>query len=365
MNINRNNYEKYFLLYVDNELPAAEKNMVERFAAENPDLQEELLMLQQTILRPESMVFSGKETLLRSQPVDEQLQQRLLLLLDAELPVDEQKALLEELHANDALAAEWAILQQVKLTQEKISFDGKASLYRQEEKERRVVPLRWWQMAAAAMILGFGIWGAVSYLNQKPGAVDPATAIAVRPVTPVENTKGENAGTKPVTETPPASKIITDATLANTATPRTVPAKIKPVVPALKEPAALQVNENAVLTRQQLNSMAIRKTDLQNINRLPGNITQPEGVSPVTTNSTGNIVDPETGSNSIQNEYAINTASDDSDNSNFDENDNEHQQRSRLGGFLKKVKRTLERKMKIKNGSNEDVKIANMSFAMH
>ena len=48
-NINRYNYETYFLLYADNELSAIEKNSVDEFVLSNPDLGEELGMLLQTI----------------------------------------------------------------------------------------------------------------------------------------------------------------------------------------------------------------------------------------------------------------------------------------------------------------------------
>ena len=56
MNINRNNYEEYFLLYADNELSADEKNMVEMFVQQNPDLEEEFIMLQQSVVKPDNTI---------------------------------------------------------------------------------------------------------------------------------------------------------------------------------------------------------------------------------------------------------------------------------------------------------------------
>ena len=41
MIINRHNYEECFILYWDNELTASQKQAVENFVKENPDLQEE------------------------------------------------------------------------------------------------------------------------------------------------------------------------------------------------------------------------------------------------------------------------------------------------------------------------------------
>lgn len=63
MDINRNNYETSFLLYLDRELGPAEMLKVEKFLTENPDLQKEFVLLQQTIFLPEQMEYDQKERL--------------------------------------------------------------------------------------------------------------------------------------------------------------------------------------------------------------------------------------------------------------------------------------------------------------
>jgi anti-sigma factor RsiW len=54
------NYESYFLLYVDNELSGPERMQVETFVLQHPRLQEEFLVLKQAQLQPEEMVFADK-----------------------------------------------------------------------------------------------------------------------------------------------------------------------------------------------------------------------------------------------------------------------------------------------------------------
>jgi hypothetical protein len=67
MTINRNNYEEYFLLYVDRELGRDEQVMVEDYVRLNPDLEREFNLLKQTTAIPPVMVFEGKEALLKEE----------------------------------------------------------------------------------------------------------------------------------------------------------------------------------------------------------------------------------------------------------------------------------------------------------
>ena len=96
--INRHNYETYFLLWVDGELSSEEKVAVERFVAENPDLAEELALLQSAQLHPdETLVFKGKEILYKREGQDISLnnyEEWFLLYTDNELS-EEQKIQVE------------------------------------------------------------------------------------------------------------------------------------------------------------------------------------------------------------------------------------------------------------------------------
>jgi len=65
--INQYNYEEFFLLYVDNELSAADKQAVEQFVQANPDLAIELEMLKQMQLPAENILFTEKDGLYRNE----------------------------------------------------------------------------------------------------------------------------------------------------------------------------------------------------------------------------------------------------------------------------------------------------------
>src|SRR5688500_16224891 len=97
MNINRNNYEEYFLLYADKELSADEKSMVEMFVQQNPDLEEEFVMLQQSVVKPDNTIaledkssLFRKEALRQAQYINQaNYEEKFLLYTDNELSSSE------------------------------------------------------------------------------------------------------------------------------------------------------------------------------------------------------------------------------------------------------------------------------------
>lgn len=143
---------------MDNELSGEDRRQVELFVKENPDLQEELNLLMQTQLVPDSsFVFADKEQLLKTPgaiAIDTtNYEEWLLSYADNELSA-EQKLTVEKFIANHPAAkAELELLQKAKLQPDSaIVFDNKEILYRREEKVR-VVGIRWRRIAAAAALL--------------------------------------------------------------------------------------------------------------------------------------------------------------------------------------------------------------------
>lgn len=164
--ITRNNYEEFFLLYVDGELSAAEKLAVEAFVEGHPDLKEEFDMMLQCRLEPEGEeVFLNRDVLL--QPSEE----TLLLYVDGEL--DAAGRALVEGTLDPVRREELAWLQRTVVASDvSVVFPDKERLYRR----RRVVLMPWMSVAAAAVTIG-----AVLMLVFRGGDDETQAGSGVRP----------------------------------------------------------------------------------------------------------------------------------------------------------------------------------------
>lgn len=155
--INRNNYEEYFLLYIDGELPEAGKQAVEQFLLTNPDLAAELELLLQLQLTPENLVYPEKESLFRNET--DQLnfsnsEEQFLLYVDNELDAARASQVETFVLQNPSLQENFTLLKQTKLEAETIPFPDKSILYRKAERETPVILLRWTRVAVAAALIG-------------------------------------------------------------------------------------------------------------------------------------------------------------------------------------------------------------------
>jgi hypothetical protein len=186
--ITRDNYEEYFLLYVDEELTVAEKAAVDAFAMLHPDLKEELDILLSTKLPLQDINLENKQVLFADSMKVSTVDESLLLYIDNELPSAETAKVEEKIKADADFKRQHQLLLKTKVdAAEKIIYPYKEELY---HKTERRIQMYWWRIAVAAVIIiwaGSVNWfadedttGPVALQNTQPAAQQPA-AIAKTP----------------------------------------------------------------------------------------------------------------------------------------------------------------------------------------
>lgn len=247
MNINRLNYENYFLLYVDGELSAAEMQAVESFAAENEDLADELDKILQTKL-PEDFdfAFDNKSTLLRTASThinSINCEEKFLLFVDNELAEEEQKETMDFVTTNPQYQAAFLAIKQTQLPLETISFPDKDSLYRKETDHKPVILMQWWKLAVAAALIGIMVMVGIftnffqdknelvktkiiersipTTLPSKEQKIESNNQSLEEPVLAQKNkTTNQRSVLKPRIEQAPAQKMIPETLIAKTDAPK-------------------------------------------------------------------------------------------------------------------------------------------------
>ncbi|MEO8568527.1 MAG: hypothetical protein ABI419_05315 [Ginsengibacter sp.] len=195
MEINRTNYEEYFLLFADNELTDYEKIEVLRFIRENKDLEDEFIMIQDTVCKPDNTVMENKASLLRKSGFDfiteKNYEEIFVLYHDGELNDEEKRETELFFSRHPQLKKEFDLLKVVKIVPESsIIFSEKQSLYK-KEKSGRVVPLIFWRLVAAAVFIGFGFWIFQAYYQPAPQL--PGIVKNVNPVKKTEIASSKNS----------------------------------------------------------------------------------------------------------------------------------------------------------------------------
>lgn len=247
--INRDNYQEFFLLYIDGELSPEQCDAVERFAVAHPDLQEELDLLLTTRLDAEPVAYLDKESLLAESMKASVIDESLLLYIDDELKGADKASVEKQINSSAELQFQYQLLQRAKLDKsEQIAYPNKEELYRATEERRKTT--YWWQVAAAvAILLG---WSIFSYMdNSIAETQDPVVAVNKQPQVatsaPSETAQPEATGpsTPETTTTEEDSHIAPEAQdiasnrdrKRGTSAAATGRAEVKRNVPTIAEPA--------------------------------------------------------------------------------------------------------------------------------
>jgi hypothetical protein len=388
MNINRHNYEEYFILYMDNELSSDQRRMVEAFIQNNPDLKNELDNLLQYKLEPDTAItYQGKEALLAltADGIKEETglslhnyEEWLVLYADNELTPAQRAQVGNFVLTNPVAAKELSLLQKSRLQPDNaIVFAHKEILYRKEEKVRALLP-RWWKYAAAAvLLLAAGLTTVLITSNKNngttPGQIVKGTNKEVVPVNPATpGTKNTVAGVKeeisPVTNPQTPDNFVKEQSAA--------PDK-------LAANAVLQKNNSRVQQQQPvIEQTPLKKNEPvvadQNkpSNNLPAPLQNPN-VNKVTTDAIANVdvkttlqQSPDALTNPVVTK--TNTPPSDFKHASIKENVSDPDtdladgsKKNKLRGFFRKVTRTFEKRTNIDATNGDDkLLIAGLSFKL-
>lgn len=387
MQITRHNYETFFLLYVDNELSAADKKAVDVFVQANPDLKLELEALLQTVVKADDIVLSKKDWLYREESITA-LQESLLLYTDDELTAAEKHSVELLLSIDEAAKKEWSTLSKIKLTPDMaVGFPDKKLLYRSEGG--RVVGFNWWRVAAAAVLLGIVTWAGVSVYKNKFITPEQNEELAgnnkehllpsKKETTTAKSSSAKNNGEQ---NDEPKETVVADVQ-KNTVTLSTGNDNnnVNAVVHKNNQPA----NESMVaqVKEKNKNDNNLPKPDFENINNTSSNQSITANVTPVNNHAsrvsgnnaavvrktaedgiTGSIASNENRNNTQPNIIAVanKETNDEATGNSYLNVDNDKGKRTSLGGFLRKAKRIIERTTKVNAG--DGIKVAGFEIAL-
>lgn len=370
MNINRHNYEEFFLLYVDNELDTAGRAAVENFIAANPDLAIELEMLQDTVLPSDSNLhFTGKEALLKNELLINELNHEELFLLyhDNELTLEQKEKVEQFVYRHPQFQQEFELIREAQLVPDNsIRFPDKNTLYR-SEKEKPIIAFRWWRIAAAAVVvlfLGVSGW----YYRSTSSITDPALAVdgpktTVPAIAPKNDTMNhaeqmpQEQLTQQLAETKKETKELPQSVLTNNTAksnenliayttpvpdtkkiidePRNIPATSNVTIIETPEKGTIALNEANPTTNLQRNE---RRAETVIDGPVGGEEEEEKGLS----------------------SYAVNDGSIEVMNTNISN-------KTKMRGFLRKVSRVMEKATSFGPGENENrkgIRIANFEIPL-
>lgn len=338
MNINNDNYEAYFLLYADNELTAAQRLIVEMFVKANPHLQREWNELMSTIQHPEHISLSDKSFLFK-RPEDAfidsfNFEKQFVAYHDGQLNEVEKSFVRNFLKEHPSLQDEFNTIGKAYVSPDlSIEFPDKEALYHRRALVRYGLFMR---IAAAAIFIGFVFWlGFRLNINQ-----NPQNAI-VSNTPSMENPETTRSVQKPAVKEP----ILADNNPQKQAPERQAAPYSRPVIAGHTKSVVppttnMQIEKNEVPGKQ---------TEIAAMIPIASKNVTPDVDNEIIIADIPNTAEPTnttainiTGEMPVK-ELATFSPEPQENNYVFTDIPAENIQRSKLGIFIKKVKRTIDR----------------------
>lgn len=185
MNINRSNYEIYFLDYLDGNLPDSQVDDFLDFLANNPDLNEELKAVSSIQVPVDERAFPNKKALLKKEITeDSSFDYRAVAFMENDLGEEDKLAFVKELTSDSKKEQQFDLFLKTQLKPDNsIQFNDKKSLFK---RPARKVVLLWGSRVAAALVLLFAVWAVwdtefkreqtIQYTDQVAPTMEPTTS---------------------------------------------------------------------------------------------------------------------------------------------------------------------------------------------
>ncbi len=172
MKINRNNYEIFFIDYLDNNL--SQSNLLEfmAFLAENPDLEDELNNIKNVKLISEKIDFVFKSDLKKSAITSESFYELCIKYIENEINIEEKNELFDAIKQNPTFKNEFELFKLTVLKLDNsISFSNKSALKRRILNPYYKNIIKFASVAAAAIVLFVIVTQIIGFYNKKDNSV--------------------------------------------------------------------------------------------------------------------------------------------------------------------------------------------------
>ncbi len=194
MKINRNNYESFFVDYLEGKLDEKLVDDFIEFLQQNPDLKEELSLFENISIGREEITFNKKEFLLKEKyDVEHAFNEAAIAVLEEEISTSDKAEFEKYLSNHPEKQKEVDLFRLTKLqADETVVFSKKNKLYK---KESGRIILLWSMRVAAVFIVALSVY---IYIDKTSETFKPENQIAVLEKVPEKKPNTEEIKEVPV-----------------------------------------------------------------------------------------------------------------------------------------------------------------------